>query len=226
MNEKDLNLMKFILGALSDPAAGGPVLLDVKTTQFVRVNLVLLKALTEEMGLPGMFISVDRPHQYMVHLLKMHQINPDKLTFVDAISRFAADRKEVKATVSFVDGPFRIDLLPNAIRQWESFGNGGPLSNRSCGFAMIDNIATLLTYNSYATVELFLRNFVASMSSRKAMLLPLTIDSERSTLLYETARSICKREVKVGEEVLRTIDLPGPTPMASLEFSREVQGGI
>ena len=100
MNEKDLMLYEQIKGELGDPPLSGPVVIDVKTTQFVRLELVLLKALIGD-GRPGLFISVDRPHQYMVHLLTMHQIEHCNITFVDAVSRFSADRKQAKGQCGF-----------------------------------------------------------------------------------------------------------------------------
>ena len=74
MNEKDIKLTMRLKESVGDSSFTGPILLDVKSTQFVRVNMLLLKALSNENGRSGMFISVDRPHQYMVHLLTMHQM--------------------------------------------------------------------------------------------------------------------------------------------------------
>lgn len=199
MNEKDLRQMKSILEALDQKGQKGAVLLDVPSTQFVRVNLMLLRGLSQDKGMSGVFISVDRPHQYIVHLLTMHQIRAEHLMFIDAISRFSADCKVAPANVGFIDGPFHIDRLPSAMGEWAN-GNGGKSMNlKECGFAIIDNLSALLTYNSFNSVELFLQNFVNVLESSGNIVAPLIVDSEKSALLYETARCMCKSEVRFKE---------------------------
>jgi hypothetical protein len=199
MNEKDLSQMRCMMSGLEECKFQGPVLIDCPSTQFVRANLMLLRGLSADHGMPGIFISVDRPHQYMVHLLTMHQIKAEQITFIDAISRFSADFKIAPATVGFVDTPFHVDRLPQAIEKWSVGGNGHTPHLNNFDFAMIDNLAALLTYNSYSSVELFLRNFVTVLTEQKKVLIPLVIDSEKSGLLYDTAKGLCQSEVKLQD---------------------------
>lgn len=196
MNDKDVRQMRSILDAFDKSGYKGAILLDVPSTQFVRVNLMLLRGLSMERGLSGMFISVDRPHQYMVHLLTMHQIKAERLMFIDAISRFSADSKVATANVGFVDGPFHIDRLPEAMCEWGKGDNGKSIPISECGFAIIDNLSALLTYNSYNSVETFIKNFVSVLEDSGSLTVPLMIDSEKYGLLYETARSLCKGEIR------------------------------
>lgn len=217
MNERDESLLSYIMSSMGE-GTSGPVLLDVNSTQFVRVDLVLLKGLLQK-GLNGLFISVDRPHQYMVHLLRMHKINLENLMFIDAIGRFSADRKECMASVSYVDAPFHIDTLPAAIGNM-SMDVNRKVSLDTCGFAMIDNLAALLPYNSYSSVESFLRSFVEVMTSRGNTIVPLIVDKEKNGLLYETVRSMAVKEV-----VCRTENIPkeaGGIPPAKATGVRKI----
>ncbi len=224
MNEKDVRLMRSIMAGVGDATAGGVVLLDVKTTQFVRVELMLLKAISEELDLPGIFISVDRPHQYMIHLLKIHQIKPSRLTFIDLIGRLSGDTKAGSASVGFIGSPFRIDSFLEALKRWSATAGDGAVSLKDCRFVMMDNIATLLTYNSYTTVESLLRNFVSMLEAAEA-LVPLLVDSERSPLLFETARSLCDREISVREEALQPLGSEGPETQDDIVGTRLAEGG-
>ena len=199
MNSKDERQMLDILDAFDKRGFKGAIIFDVPATQFVRVNLMMLRGLAQERGLPGIFISVDRPHQYMVHLLSMHQIKADNLIFIDAISRFSADFKVANAKVGFMDGPFRIDRLPMAMNEWIKSCNGKSLNLNNSGFAIIDNLSALLTYNSFTSVQTFLQNFIQTLHPSKNMIVPLMIDSEKSGLLYETARSMCNVEVRMKD---------------------------
>jgi archaellum biogenesis ATPase FlaH len=64
---------------------------------------------------------------------------------------------------------------------------------------MIDNLAGLLTYNSFSAVEKFLHDFVNVLSMNGQMAIPLVVDKERNQALYEMARALCKREVNINE---------------------------
>jgi len=193
--------MNSILEAFDNAGLKGAILLDVPSTQFVKVNLMLLRGLAMERGMSGMFISVDRPHQYMVHLLTMHQIKAEKLIFIDAISRFSADCKVASANVGFVDGPFHIDRLPEAMGEWGKCNDGNSMTLSDCGFAIIDNLSALLTYNNYNSVETFLKNFVSFLEVADHIRVPLMIDSEKYGLLYETAKTLCKGELRLSTAV-------------------------
>jgi hypothetical protein len=214
MNTKDEEQMLDILRAFDKCGFKGAILFDVPSTQFVRVNLMMLRGLSEERNLPGIFISVDRPHQYMIHLLSMHKIKADQLVYLDAISRFSADFKVANANVSYIDGPFRIDHLPMAMNEWMKSGNGKTLSTGNCGFAIIDNLSTLLTYNSFNSVQTFLLNFLQTLHSSENMIIPLMIDSEKSGLLYETARTMCKVEIRMKD--LLPEELPDIRPKMTI----------
>ena len=210
MNIKDEEQTLDILRTFDKCGFKGAILFDVPSTQFVRVNLMMLRGLSQERGLPGIFISVDRPHQYMTHLLTMHNIKAEQLVYLDAISRFSADFKVASANVSYIDGPFRIDHLTMAMNEWMKSGNGKTFSTGNCSFAIIDNLSTLLTYNSFNSVQTFLLNFLQTLHSSENMIIPLMIDSEKSGRLYETARTMCKVEIRMKD--LLPEELPDITP--------------
>jgi len=216
MNERDVELMRSLMDSIGDTVNGGVVLIDVSSTQFVRVNLVLLKGLLEELDHTGIFISVDRPHQYMVHLMRMHKICLDRITFIDVISRFSADRKAGEARVSFVDGPFHIDALPHAMEEWSMNGRSKINDMDELGFTMIDNIAALQMYNRNPAVELFINNFILMAKSQGNVLVPLVLDRERHRSLYDSAMRFCDKEVKVER------DLSSATNGSRSEIRKEI----
>ena len=55
------------------------ILMVSKYTERTRVNLILLKFFLEEMNMRGIFITIDRPHQYIEYLLNLHGISQKKL---------------------------------------------------------------------------------------------------------------------------------------------------
>lgn len=197
MNERDRSLVRMVIDSLG-PRTSGVVLFDADSTQFVRMNLVLLKGLLEDKGLGGIFITVDRPHQYMAHLLRMHQVSMDGLVFIDAIGRLSGDRKEALARAGYVDAPFHIDSLPDAIAGMNT-GEIPGVDVEKVDFVMIDNLAALLPFNSYAAVEAFVNNFISTMTARWNALVPMVADRERNGLLYDTVLSHAADVVSLRE---------------------------
>ncbi|MCX6650831.1 MAG: hypothetical protein NT131_04140 [Methanomassiliicoccales archaeon] len=213
MNDKDLLLFEQIKAQLGAPLSPGLMVMDVPTTQFVKVELVLLKALMEE-GRPGLFISVDRPHQYMVHLLTMHGIDCRSLTFVDAVARFSADSKSASVKVGFFRGPRNIDTLPEALKDW-SVADGGPgIDLGECGFAVIDNLSTFLTYNSQQAVRSFLNDFISALGGKVTV--PLLVDHERNPTLFHMIKDLGGREIALVPE-----HIPMSSDRARLKISND-----
>ena len=202
MNDKDLLLLGRLKDVLGNPPRIGPVVMDVKTTQFVRVELVLLRLLSEE-GRNGLFISVDRPHQYMVHLLNMHQIDHGNLTFVDTVARFSSDCKQAEARVGFLQGPRNIDTLPEALREWSSRSNGSGFDMSKCSFAIVDNLNTLLNFNSHQVVQTFLEDFIKTFDGK--VTLPMVIDKERNLNLFQMASSNGRPHLDLSTECIPRI---------------------
>lgn len=198
MNERDFKLMKALMERIGDYVDGGVIIIDAPYTQFVRINLVILKALVDELGRSGIFISIDRPHQYMVHLMKMHGVSIDGVTFIDVISKFSAESKREAARVKFTDGPFHINTITEEISRMRMDGENIIEGLEKKGFVMIDNIATLYTYNSNPVVELFINSFIFMARTKNDIFIPLVMDSAKSGPLYESASSLADLILKVN----------------------------
>lgn len=207
MNETDIVLMRSILAAIDRIGPKGLVLLDTKSTQFMKIHLLLLKGLLEEKGMRGIFISVDRPHQYVVHLSRMHKINIGGLTFIDVISRYSADRKSEEGSIGLLAGPFNINNLPAALATWAKSVGGDLLDPQKGGFVIIDNPASLVPYNNFQKVEFLLSNLMGVFGEEKNILVPLMIDKEKSEHLYEVSRPLCVGEVDVVELITTPADV-------------------
>lgn len=195
MNARDLLQSENLRRQLGEAPRPGLFLLDVSTTQFVVVELVLLKALLGE-GNPGLFISVDRPHRYMTHLLDMHRIDHNGLQFLNVMSRFTPANGGSASKVDFFEGPGHIDELPRALRERLATERGLDLSKFQ--FALIDNVSILLTYNSHQAVEMFLRDFVHLLSGNMAV--TLVIDRHKYPNLYHTALSLGGKELRLEQQ--------------------------
>ena len=163
LNERDLRLVKKLSQRIKTNDVPSTFILTARYTNLVRVNLVLLKAYLDERRNRGLMITIDRPHQYISHLLQLHGIDQSGLVFIDAISGHSADTKAGMPSASFESGPFYIEKLPEFMVACNCSEIGGSVELREAEFILMDNIATLLTYNSMESVREFFDRYVSAL---------------------------------------------------------------
>lgn len=201
MNARDISQYERLYKQIGDIPRPGLLLLDVPTTQFVVVELILLKALIGKEN-PGLFISVDRPHQYMVHLLDMHRIDRQQLRFLDAVSQFSQGDRDCHVKVGFLKGPSHIDELPEVLSKCSVEGSDFDISRLH--FTLIDNVSILMMYNSRQAVESFLDEIVKQLSGKMAVV--LVIDRKRFPDLYQAALSMGGSELRLDPQASPTTE--------------------
>ena len=192
MNTDDLKLMKILLNHIVDLANGNKMLFSVDYGHIAKTNLILLKGLLEDLQKKGLFVTVDRPHQYMEHLLRMHKINYTNLFFLDTITTFSgaiSDKNININNVTILDSPFQIDLLPELFSHSnKNIGLKNQIDITGLEFILIDNVASMLNYNDLETVENFLKKYFDKFIHTDRIFLPLLIDKLRHGSLYITAK--------------------------------------
>ncbi len=204
--------MRNIISLIGDINHRNKVLFSVSYERIAKTNLILLRALLEELKKKGILVTLDRPHQYMEHLLRMHRINYENLLFIDTIARFSgnilSDNLNV-GNVRILNSPFQIDLLPElfASTPEEKVGVEDKIDITGVDFILIDNVATMLNYNDPTSVESFLENYMAKFSNLNNILISLTLDSVAYNSLYQAARRLFDREINVDDLIIRKMDL-------------------
>lgn len=212
MNIEDIRLMRNIISLIGDINHGNKVLFAVSYERIAKTNLLLLKAFLEELNKKGILITIDRPHQYMEHLLRMHRINYENLLFIDTIARFSgnilSDNLNV-GNVRILDSPFQIDILPElfASKPEGLGGVEGKIDITGVDFILIDNVATMLNYNDPNSVEKFLEDYIAKFRNLNNILISLTLDGVAYNSLYQVARRLFDREINVDDLRIGKVDL-------------------
>ena len=202
MNEKDIVLMNKFLSEVSGRENGKRVLLSVKYNQISKINLILLRALIREQGKHGLFVTVDRPHQYMTYLLDLHKIPRDDLLFLDIISRFSGETSMVCDTETNTASPFRINELLDLLEQ-----GGGGRDKRTAKidfglleFIMIDNLGAMLSYNEMDDVAAFIQKYLHLVERYGRLFTAIVIDVRAQPDLYKAVQGLCQQEFLVADD--------------------------
>ncbi len=165
------------------------------------INLQLLKFFLQERKQTGVFITFDRPHQYISKLLKYNNINQEELTFVDAISLISGETSQSNGiNVQFMKGPYQIGIFRNLVaRGFGSEGKSRPeIELKNLDFIMIDDIAALTVYNDMASVKDFITTFLSTVEQLNTFLVALVIDANHNKEIYSMVHQYCDREVLVN----------------------------
>jgi hypothetical protein len=204
LNEKDLELAHAVSSVLTGEEGSSIYLLHVKYTNLVRVNLVLLKAFLEDKNRRGLMITIDRPHQYLSHLMQLHGVDQTNLVFVDAISLHSADTKGGAVAPEFQMGPFHIEALPDFLMKHEDDGSSFQIDMSKIDFVIIDNVSTLLTYNSMESIKRFFQKYIDVLKSVKSrgIQTALVMDRDQHTELYEFLFGLSRKSIELGQDML------------------------
>jgi hypothetical protein len=212
VNEKDLQLVHSVSTVLESDGATSTYLFNAKFTNLVRVNLVLLKVFLEEKRRKGLMITIDSPHQYISHLMQLHGVDQTNLVFLDTKSNHASDTKAGTASPEFQRGPFQIETLPDFLYD---HGNGGSRFIVDMGkveFVIIDNISTLLTYNTMEGVKRFLQKYldIIGKTSPNGIQTIFVMDKNQHPDLFQFIVALSKKVIDLGPDMtIASVSMPG-----------------
>ncbi len=201
MNQRDINLMQAIIREIGDVGAGERVLFKVSYNRIVQINLVILKILLDEWMKQGIFITVDRPHNYMDHLLKMHRVeNRHRLTYIDAIGNYSGAESGSSETNAVNHTPFQIEKLPDDLIKGIRNGSG-MVDMRTNDFILIDNLAAMLNYNPLESVVTFVDRYLKAIALYDSIFTALFIDSRNHPGLYDAIKPLCDVELEITTDM-------------------------
>jgi len=178
-------------------------------------------------------ITVDRPHQYLSHLMQLHGVDQTNLVFIDAISLHSADTKGGEVAPEFQMGPFHIETLPDFLMKHEDGGSSFQIDMSTIDFVIIDNVSTLLTYNTMESIKRFFQRYVEVLNGVKSrgIQTALVMDRDQHTELYEYIFSLSRKSIELGQDMLvkgvrimgAQVALPSK---AVLDAPASVSGGV
>ena len=193
-------LLKRMMAVLYSPEVVDKkkILVVSKYTERTRVNLVLLKFFLTEMNMRGIFITIDRPHQYIEYLLKLHGIPQDKLLYIDVVSQLSGEiRLNDEHNVFFMDGPYEVGFLDKVMDGCESESAIGDISKnyvnlKEMDFILVDDIAALAKYLDDDGVRQFIDSYMTSIRRLARVIAPLVLDINKNKDMYQLLKQDCE----------------------------------
>ena len=175
------------------------ILVVSKYTERTRVNLILLKFFLEEMNMRGIFITIDRPHQYIEYLLKLHGIPQDKLLYIDVVSHLSGEiHLNDSSNVFFMDGPYEVGFLDKAMD--ECYEPQPVIDNvpkdyvnlKEMDFILVDDIAALSKYLDDDGIKKFIDSYMMSIRRLATVIAPLVLDINKNKEMFNILKQNCE----------------------------------
>ena len=178
------------------------LLMVTDATNRTLINVAMLNHFLRVQGSSGIFITFDRPHQYIKKLLDINNINYDNLTFIDAISIISGNPSgQDNSMVRFINGPYKICLFDDFVaRSYSKDGADQDVNLDELGFIMIDDISALCLYNKDSDVKKFIINFFTKVDGLDAFIVAFTLDANYNKELYRFVRRYCEKEIFINPD--------------------------
>ena len=176
------------------------ILVASKYTERTRVNICMLKFFLHEMKLKGIFITIDRPHQYTASLLTLHGISQERLVYIDAISRISGETESNVSNVRFINGPYDMNFLDDISSISSAAGaiSTQTINLEDMDFILIDDISALTKYQEKEGVRKMIDSYIASIDKVKDIMAPIVLDVNQNKFIYEVIVGKCDRVLLIN----------------------------
>ena len=163
------------------------VLVLVGADGFEQANMGLLDVLVNDEELSGCYVTLNRTFTNLKDLLIKNNISPNKLFFIDAISKEVEIVKEYDNCM-YMAGPESLTELSEAIDE--------VLKNDKHDFIFIDSINLLNIYNDPKTTVKFLHVFTEKVREKNMKGILICLDEEDKKFIDEIAE-FCDKIIKI-----------------------------
>jgi hypothetical protein len=209
MTKKNLMILNRIRQEVN--SSNSRFLFVVRTPQIARINLTVLRILMADRKERGIYISIDKPDKHVKQILERHNISHEG-SYVDTgvhaehAPEAISAPMEAANKILVVSGIFCPTLFLDSIDA--TMASSPEAKARIVGelktmnFIMVDNVSTMIAYNSNAKIHEFFVRFDAFLKQFPNIRAFLSTDKNLPTDIYQAARKAVDREVEILDEWL------------------------
>ncbi|MCX6695943.1 MAG: hypothetical protein NTU61_06575, partial [Candidatus Altiarchaeota archaeon] len=152
----------------------------------------MLKILIRDREMGGVYISISRPHEYIVNAMSMENIESDDVYFVDCISKLGGrmDSKDGENTV-FVENPSSLEEVSMYLDRLL------PKVKSANKFVFLDSIDSLLIYNNEKYVKEFTHYLINKVRLSGIAGIVFSIEKKEAEDLIKTLLPMCDSQIKL-----------------------------
>lgn len=164
----------------------------IKAKDYQKTNLEIVKELTQDENIPGVYVTLNKPFETMEKVFKKNGIDTDIIIFIDAVTKTAGGKIEKKGRCLFIGSPENLSDISMAMDQAV---RALPSNER---FVFFDSLSTLLIYNSTSTVARFIHFLAGKMRIWKVKGIIVSLQKEKDKELIDELTQFCDITLDFG----------------------------
>ncbi|MFC1732998.1 hypothetical protein ACFL6I_22075 [candidate division KSB1 bacterium] len=161
------------------------VLATVDAKRYHATNMALVRHLTKEEKIPGVYVTLNKPFKTMASQFKKEGIDTDMIIFIDAVTKTAGGEVEKTDKCLFIGNPENLSDISVAMDQAVM---ALPSKEK---FVFFDSLNTLLLFNSLSTVARFVHFLAGKMRTWKVKGIIISLEKRAHKELIDELNQYC-----------------------------------
>ena len=168
------------------------ILITVDAKDYQKVSTSIIKFLVSEQGLPGVYVTLNKPYEVVKRNLASSSIDHRLMIFIDATSR-SGDIKKVENCL-YIGSPEKLSDLSVAMHQAVK---ALPTNEK---FLIFDSLNTLSIFNKPSTVARFIHFLTGKIREWKVKGIIITLEKETEPSLLDELTQFSDYRIDMGGE--------------------------
>lgn len=164
--------------------------LVIKSDKYEDINLKILDYFVNKKKEKGSYITVNRPYENIVEVLKEKNIDANSLYFIDCITKKLGGRAKFARNVAFIDSPKNLTELCLRLHQTVTTG-------KDRTFMFMDSLSTLSIYNEPEIMLKFIHYITGKMRLWKLNGIIISLHEETDRKLIAELSQFVDKMIRV-----------------------------
>lgn len=162
----------------------------VKPANYQQVSIELVKYLTKDRRMPGVYISVNKPFSILHDRFRNAGIKDELIIFIDAVTNQEDATKKESEHCFYLDSPENLSDISIAISQ------AVEAIEHKEKFIFLDSLSTLLVYNDAETIVKFIHFLISKMRVWKVNGIILSLKKRGEASLIAELGQFCDMTIE------------------------------
>ena len=167
------------------------ILITVDVKNYQKTNIEVIKFLINQKKTPGIYVTLNKPHNIIERLLKNNGIDPRVIIFIDGATALSSKKNKKEKNCLFIGSPEKLSDISVAMDQAVK-----ALPKEK--FVFFDSINTLTIFNNPATVARFTHYLVGKMREWKIKGIIITLEKEADKSLLDQLTQLSDSRIDIG----------------------------
>jgi len=167
-------------------------LATVSAKDYQKTNLSLVKHMTKDKKIPGVYVTLNKPFDVMKEAFEEVSIDTKMIIFIDAVTKTSGGKITKTKNCLFIGNPENLSDISMAMDQAV---RALPGKER---FLFFDSLSTLLLYNNAETVARFIHFLSGKMRVWKVKGIIISLKRKEDKKLIEELSQFCDVLIDLG----------------------------